>query len=107
MTKDGKGYIKAIRPRGETEDNAPRAFINNSSYALTYPVYGAIPEANKRPQKLFAPGYGKLANVTAYNATFSNSPDAKYRAEKSEEKIRVKAYQRKQVGGQLKPTVPF
>lgn len=74
---------------------------------MTYPVYDKIPEANKRPQKLFAPGYGKLSNVTAYNATFSNSPDAKYREEKSQEKVRVKAYQQKQVRGQLKPSKPI
>ena len=84
--------MRAPKPKGETEDNVPRTFVNNSSYQLTYPVYDKLPEANKRPQKLFAPGYGKLASVTAYNATFSSSPDAKYREEKSKEKEQVKAY---------------
>ena len=49
MTLSGRGYVKAPKPKGETEDNVPRTFVNNSSYQLTYPVYDKIPEANKRP----------------------------------------------------------
>ena len=49
MTLSGRGYVKAPKPKGETEENIPRTFVNNSSYQLTYPVYDKIPEANKRP----------------------------------------------------------
>jgi len=66
MTTDGKGYVRNGAPKGETEDNVRRAFINNSSYALTYPVYGKLPEANKRPTKPFVAGYGKIDGVSAY-----------------------------------------
>lgn len=53
MTSDGKGYKRMGAPKGETEDGVPRAFVNNSSYQLTYPTYGRLPEANLRPNKGF------------------------------------------------------
>ena len=43
-----------------------RAFVNNSSYQLTFPVYAKLPEANKRPNKPFAPGYGKVDQTSTY-----------------------------------------
>lgn len=66
MTEDGKGYQRYGAPKGETEDDVQKAFVNSSSYQLTYPVYGKLPEANKRPHKAFAAGYGKVDAVTAY-----------------------------------------
>ena len=79
MTSDGKGYKRMGAPKGETEDGVPRAFVNNSSYQLTYPTYGRLPEANLRPNKGFNPGYGKLDQQTAYQSTFENGADQKYR----------------------------
>ena len=93
MTQDGKGYVRQGAPKGETEDNIARRFVNNSSYQLTYPVYGKIPEANRRPNKPFAPGYGKLNGLSNYQQTYSGSPDEKYRETAKAEKVRVKAYQ--------------
>ena len=79
MTKSGRGYERKGAPQGETEDDVPRAFVNNSSYQLTFPVYGKLPEPNKRPNKPFAPGYGKVDAISSYQLTFAGSPDEKYR----------------------------
>jgi len=79
MTADGKGYKRSGAPKGETEDDTRKVFVNSSSYQLTYPVYGRLPEANKRPQKPFSQGYGKVDAITAYQATFKGGPDDKYR----------------------------
>ena len=49
MTADGKGYVRREAPIGETEDRVRRTFANNSSYAMTFPQHGRLPEANKRP----------------------------------------------------------
>lgn len=53
MSKDGKGYVRRGAPKGETEDNVPRAFISSSGNQLQYLTYGNLPQANKRPQKQF------------------------------------------------------
>ena len=66
MGADGSGYVRRGPPKGETEDNVKREFQNNSSYALTFPVYGSLPQPNKRPPKPFAPGYGKVVTTTSY-----------------------------------------
>lgn len=94
MTKDGKGYQRHGAPKGETEDNVARKFANSSSYQITYPVYGKLPEANKRPNKPFTAGYGKVDGVTNYMQTFKSGPDDKYRETAKVEKERVKAYQK-------------
>ena len=94
MTKDGKGYVRSGAPKGETEDDVPKAFVNSSSYQLTYPVYGKLPEANKRPHKAFAAGYGKVDGVSAYKSNFCGGPDDKYRETAKLEKQRVNAYQK-------------
>ena len=107
MTKDGKGYKRMGAPKGETEDGVGRVFVNNSSYQLTFPIYGKLPEANKRPNKPFSPGYGKVDHVTAYKATFQGGPDDKYKESAKLEKQRVKAYQKQQVRGTLNPAVPL
>jgi len=31
MTKEGKGYFRNSAPKGETEDDVKRAFVNNTS----------------------------------------------------------------------------
>ena len=79
MTADGRGYKRSGAPKGETEDDVPKAFVNNSSYQLTYPVYGKLPEANKRPHKAFAAGYGKIDGKSAYQSNFGGQVDDKYR----------------------------
>lgn len=107
MSKSGRGYVRKGAPKGETEDGVPRAFVNNSSYQLTYPIYGKLPEANKRPGKPFAPGYGKVDGSSSYQNTFSGAPDEKYRETAKLEKVRVKAYQKQQVRGTLNPSVPL
>ena len=81
-------------PKGETEDDVPRAFVNNSSYQLTYPVYGRLPEANKRPNKGYAPGYGKIDQRSTYQTTMENGADEHYREAAKAEKDRVKIYQK-------------
>lgn len=107
MTADGKGYHRRGAPKGETEDDVRRAFVNNSSYQLTFPIYGNLPEANKRPSKPFAPGYGRVDQTSSYQQTFMGGPDEKYRETAKLEKQRVKAYQRQQVRGNLNPSVPL
>ena len=107
MTADGKGYKRMGAPKGETEDDVPRAFVNNSSYQLTFPVYGRLPEANKRPNKGYHPGYGKLDHRSAYQSTFENGADDNYRAQAVAEKERVKLYQKQQVRGTLMPSKPL
>jgi len=92
MTADGKGYKRNGAPKGETEDDVPRTFVNNSSYQLNFAEYGRLPEANKRPQKVFAAGYGKVEGLSSYKQTFSGSADEKYRETAKLEKERVKAY---------------
>ena len=66
-----------------------------------------MPEANKRPSKPFAPGYGKVDAISAYQMTYQNTTDDKYRETAKLEKARVKAYQRQQVRGTLNPSVPL
>lgn len=107
MSKDGKGYVRRGAPKGETEDNVPRAFISSSGNQLQYGNYGNLPKANKRPQKQFVAGLGKISSTTAYNANFAGAPDDKYRETAKLEKEQVKAYQKKQVRGQLNPSVPL
>ena len=58
--------------------------------------YGKIPEANRRPLKRFAPGYGKCAQDTAYNQEFSRSPDREFHEDKKVEKTMVKSNMKKQ-----------
>jgi len=67
MKKDGTGgYERRGAPKGETEDDVSRVFNNSTSYQLTYPAYAKLPEANKRPNKPFAQGYGKVDGVSTY-----------------------------------------
>lgn len=108
MKKDGTGgYERRGAPKGETEDDVSRVFNNSTSYQLTYPAYAKLPEANKRPNKPFAQGYGKVDGVSTYQTQYRGEPDNKYRETYVLEKQRVKAYQRQQNRGTLNPSTPL
>lgn len=81
LTSDGKGYVRRVAPKGETENIVPNAFQNTTANQLNYGIYPKLPAANRRPQKQFAPGYGKLETETAYHRQCSVSPDQKYKKE--------------------------
>ena len=107
MSSDGKGYVRRGAPKGETEDDLQKAFISQSGYQLQYTTYGNLPKPNRRPQKAFAAGYGKINQKSSYQLDHSGVPDDKYRETAKLEKQSVKAYQQRQVRGQLNPNVPL
>lgn len=51
---------KGKKPRGELDDDIPKAFAGTSSYALTFINNGPQPLPNKKPKQVFAQGYGKV-----------------------------------------------
>ena len=101
------GIIKRGQPKGETEDGVRKHFAANSSYSVGFPMYGALPEANKMAQKKFNPGFGDMKNKSAYMQTFAGEGQEKHRQERKEEKVRVSDHRHRQINGSLKPHSPL
>jgi len=65
------GYGAVVRKRQDY--NPPAALFIGSGYALNFPAYGTLPEANKKEQKKFLASPGKIDGKSQAKRDFDGS----------------------------------
>ena len=69
--------------------------VQSSSYAVDFPIYGKLPEANKKAQKTFLASPGKVDGISQAKRDFDGSNQEMHFARHKEEQRRVKDYQKR------------